>query len=137
MKNNKERPRKMIIETPVENPPAVIGTVEIPEYARPYCDTWGNIKTEPVKSLEESHGPHFAKIFIYRAGPGFYFEYQLRIKKLITQKKANIGDVPLKTEEEALRAARDELLSLASEKKLRRIFTTFDKIRYNQPELFN
>jgi hypothetical protein len=126
----------MIIETPVENPPPVIGTVEIPEYARPYCDLWGNIKKEPVKTIEESHGADFIKINIFRADPGFFYGYQFKIKKLILQKEANITDIPFDTEEKARRGIRDELLSIVTEKKLLDTFAALDLICYNQPELF-
>jgi|LSPZ01.1.fsa_nt_gi hypothetical protein len=126
----------MIVESPVENSPPVIESAKIPEYARPWCDTWGNIKKEPLKTIEENHGPDFVKIFVYQAGPGFYFGYQLKLKKLILQKQANIRDVPFESDEKARRAARDELLSLADEKKIIREFVMFDKICYNQPELF-
>ncbi len=126
----------MIVEIPVENPPPVIETVKIPEYARPWCDKWGNIKKEPGKTIEENHGPNFIKVFIYRAGEGFYFGYQLKIKKLILQKQANIRDIPHETEEKARLAAREELIRLTSEKKIKEVFITFDKICYNQPELF-
>ncbi len=126
----------MIVESPVENSPSVIESAKIPEYARPWCDTWGNIKKEPLKTIEENHGPDFVKIFVYQAGPGFYFGYQLKLKKLILQKQANIRDVPFESDEKARRAARDELLSLADEKKIIREFVMFDKICYNQPELF-
>jgi hypothetical protein len=126
----------MIVETPVENSPPVIETIEIPEYARPFCDSWGNIKKEPVKTIEQTQGRDFIKINIFRADPGFFYGYQFKIKKLILQKEANINDVPFETEEKARRAARNELLSLVSEKKLLQTFISFDKVCYNQPELF-
>jgi hypothetical protein len=125
-----------LIETPVENAPPVIGVVNIPEYARSYCDIWGNIKKKPVKILEETQGPNFVKVFIFCTEQGFFYGYQLKLDKLILQKKANINDVPLQTEREALNTARNELIAAATEKKLLRVFITFDTICYNQPELF-
>jgi hypothetical protein len=126
----------MIVETPVENAPAVTGAIKIPEYARPYCDSWGNIKKKPVKTIEQNKGGDFIKIYIFQAGPCFFYEYQFKIKKLILQKNANINDVPFETEEKARIAARNELLSLVSEKKRQETFSSFDLICYNQPELF-
>jgi hypothetical protein len=126
----------MIVETPVENAPAVTGAIEIPEYAWLYCDSWGNIKKEPVKTIEQNKGNDFIKICIFLAEPGFFYGYQFKIKKPILQKNANINDVPFETEEKARIAARNELLSLVSEKKLKETFASFDLICYNQPELF-
>jgi hypothetical protein len=126
----------MIIETPVENTASIIRTIEIPEYARSYCDLWGNIKKNPVKTIEESHGADFIRINIFQADPGFFYGYQFKIKKLILQKEANITDIPFESEEKARRGARNELLSIITEKKLLQTFINFDKICYNQPELF-
>ena len=125
----------MIVETPVENPPPVIG-LQIPEYARPYCDTWGNFKIEPVKTIEESHGLNFIKVMIYMVNHGYYYGYQLKINKIILQKQANIKDQPEETENSARLAARNELQNIVTEKKINDIFIMFDKICYNQPELF-
>jgi hypothetical protein len=125
-----------LIETPVENAPPVIGAVNIPEYARSYCDIWGNIQKEPVKILEEAHGPNFVKVFIFYTEQGFFYGYQIKLEKLILQKKANINDIPLQAEREALNTARNELIAVTTEKRLLKVFTTFDTICYNQPELF-
>jgi hypothetical protein len=125
-----------LIETPAENAPPVIGAVNIPEYARPYCDIWGNIQKEPVKVLEETHDPNFVKVFIFCTEQGFFYGYQLKFDKLVLQKKANINDVPLQSEKEALNTARSELIAATTEKKLLKVFITFDTICYNQPELF-
>jgi hypothetical protein len=126
----------MTLETPVENAAPVIEAVEIPEYARPYCDSWGNIKKEPVKVLEEHHDKDFIKILIYQTETGFFFGYQLKLKKLILQKQANIKDIPLEGEAVAVKAARKELTAIASENRLIKTFITFSTICYNQPELF-
>jgi hypothetical protein len=126
----------MIIETPIEKAPPVIGAVKIPEYARPFCDTWGNIKKEPVRTIEESHGPNFIKVFIFNAGVGYFYGYQLKLNKVVLQKQANITDTPQETEDKAQRAAQDDLMAAVSEKRLRKVFISFDKICYNQPELF-
>ncbi len=33
----------MYIETPIEDLPPISDKLEIPEYAKPFCDNWGNI----------------------------------------------------------------------------------------------
>jgi len=126
------------VEIPVENPPPVIEKADIPEFARPFCDKWGNIKKTPEKMIEENHGMDFIKIFIYKAGPGFYFSFQLKLRKLIFQKEANIKDNSHDSIEAARRAARDAIVSVVQNysKNLIETFITFDKICYNQPELF-
>ena len=126
----------MIIETPIENAPPVIDPVEIPEYARSYCDSWGNLRLNPLKTLDQCRGGDFIQITVYKADTGFYYGFKLKLKRLVYQKMANIRDTPHETEGKALRAAQEELLTLVSEKKLAKTFLLFDKIRYNQPELF-
>jgi hypothetical protein len=127
----------MVVETPaeIENAPLVFNAVSIPEAARQLCDIWGNF-INPVKIIEQNHGNNFIKIFIYGFESRFYFGYQLKLEKLIREKKANVSDVFYDTEEKARKAARNELTSLTTETKLRKVFIEFDKICYNQPELF-
>jgi hypothetical protein len=128
----------METETLAENEvsPAVIETVTIPEAARPFCDAWGNFLKEPLKTIEENHDGNFINVFIYEHEKLFYFGYQLKLGKIIRQKKAAIFDRPLETIDTARRAAQDELKSFVSERKLKKVFIYFDKICYNQPELF-
>jgi hypothetical protein len=114
----------------------VIDAIKIPEYAREYCDSWGNLRLEPLTTLDQSRNGDFIQITVYEAAMGYFYGYQLKLKKKIHQKKANIKDTPHETEEKARRAARDELLSFVSEKKLMKTFIMFDKICYDQPELF-
>jgi hypothetical protein len=127
----------MVVETPaeIESTPLVFNAVSIPESAWQLCDIWGNF-TNPLKTIEQNHGNNFIKIFIYGFKERFYFGYQLKLKKLIREKKANVSDVFYNTEEKARIAAKDELTGLATETKLRKVFIMFDKICYNQPELF-
>jgi hypothetical protein len=127
-----------MIETLIENPPPVVDAVIIPEYARPYCDKWGNIKTDPLTIIEESRGTDFVKIYFFKIESSFFYSYQLKIKTVILQKVANINDVPEETEKKARRAARDELTEIMKKqsKNLLKIFLNFDRIYYNQPELF-
>jgi hypothetical protein len=128
----------MMIETLIENPPTVVNSEPIPAFARDYVDIWGNIKKTPVKAIEQARGPDFIRIYIYRADPGFYYGFQLKLKKLILQKEANIKDEPCKTEDEARQAARRTIVAFVGSysKKLVDLYLTFDKICYNQPELF-
>ncbi len=88
--------------------------------------------------FEESHGADFVNVHIFQLESGFYFGYQLKIKTLILQKNANIKDVPAETEQAARSAVRKELFSIISKqsKKLLETFLSFDRICYNQPELF-
>jgi hypothetical protein len=127
----------MVVETPaeIENAPLVFNAVSIPEAARRLCDIWGNF-INPLKTIEQGHGNNFIKVFIYGFEERFYFGYQLKIEKLIREKKANVSDVFYDTEEKARIAARNELSGLTTETKLRKAFITFDKTCYNQPELF-
>jgi hypothetical protein len=124
-------------ETPVEieNAAPIFNPVSIPEAARPLCDTWGNFKN-PLKAIEENHGLNFIKIFIYGYDTRFYYGYQLKLDKMIREKKANITERGENTEERARKAARNELINLTTETKLRKMFICFDRICYNQPELF-
>ena len=129
----------MTIETPVENPPPVIDAVELPEYARAFCDKWGNMRKTPLKTVEQCKGGDFIKICVYDAPTGFYCAFQVKLRRLIYQKEANIiKDAPEKTPEAALFSARRELVSIVNNysKKLVELYLTFDKICYNQPELF-
>jgi hypothetical protein len=129
----------MIIETPHGNLDIIDSAgVEIPEQMRPYCDTWGNLKIDPVDTMEESHSSNFIKVFIYKVDENFYFGYQLRLNRLIMQKQANIFDPPEKTGNAARRAAREKLHDIVGKhsKKTLEAFLLFDTICYNQPELF-
>jgi hypothetical protein len=127
----------MVVETPAEidNAPLVFNAVSIPESARPLCDIWGNF-INPLKTIEQNNGNNFIKIFIYAYEGCFYFGYQLKLKKLIREKRANISDIPIDTEEKARKAAKNELTNIVTEEKLQKVFISFDKICYNQPELF-
>ena len=126
----------MIVEIPIEHPARVIPSLNIPESARAYCDIWGNIKKEPIEVIEENHGPNFIRVLIFAVNDRFFYGYQLKLSKIILQKQANINDKPEETKNNAKLAARDELINVAKEKNINDIFIMFDKICYNQPELF-
>jgi hypothetical protein len=135
-----------MLETPVENPLPVINAVELPEYARAFCDKWGNMRKTPLKTVEQCKAGDFVKICLYDAPTGlcdapvgFYYAFQVKLRRLVYQKEANvIKDTPEKSLEAALIAARRELVSIVNNysKKLVELYLTFDKICYNQPELF-
>jgi hypothetical protein len=127
----------MVVETPaeIENAPIVFNAVSIPKIARQLCDTWGNF-INPLRTIEQNHGKNFIKVFIYGFESRFYFGYQFKLEKLIREKRANISDVFYNTEENARKAARSEMTGLVTETKLKKLFVMFDKICYNQPELF-
>jgi hypothetical protein len=126
----------MILETPVDEAPPVISTVNIPEPLRAYCNKWGNLTVNPIKVIEENHGHNFIKVLIYAVDGKYYYGYNLKLSKVILQKQAKIQDSPLGTDTAAWDTARSELLQLASARKLKETFELFDKIIYNQPELF-
>jgi hypothetical protein len=100
-------------------------------------DQWGNLRLEADKVLEENHGKNFIKIFIYKYNNQFFYSFQVKIEKLIRQKKANINDPPLRSTEEARAAAREQIIGICKTgHAIKRAFNDFTVIRYNQPELF-
>ena len=131
--------KNTMLETLAETLPPVLEIYSIPEYARNYTDKWGNIKKPPEKTIEQCKAGDFIKIFIYSAEPGFYYGFQVKLRKLVKQKEANIiNDSVQKTADAALYSARRELVSIVNNysKKLVKTFLTFDRICYNQIELF-
>ena len=101
-------------------------------------DSWGNLKAEPVKIIEENHGDNFIKIFLYEYSGSFFFGFQLKIEKVIRQKKANVADLPLKGPDAARTAAREMIVEICRKNNaIKRLFADFTVIRYNQPELFS
>ena len=129
----------MLVETPVENPPPVIDTINIPDYARSYCDKWGNIKQEPLKTIQQKSGGDFINVFIYKTEKGFFYGFQLKLRKLVLFKNANVvKDTPAETEEKAREAARLSIVESVGmySKNMLKHFMFFDKICYNQLDLF-
>ena len=126
-----EAPPPLGIFGPVVEPP--------PESPAPQFDQWGNIKMNPAKIIEESHGENFIKIMLYHdpRGRGWFFGFQLKIEKVIRQKLANITDPPHKGPDTARLAARDMIIDICRKNHgIKRLFADFTVIRYNQPELF-
>jgi len=126
-------------------PPLGINNISMPESE--YYDQWGNLKGPPVKIIDECHGDNFIKIFLYNytsistithnRGADYYFGFQIKLEKLVRQKKANIADRPLRGVEEARQAAQNMIIDLCKRNHaIKRLFADFTVIRYNQPELF-
>jgi hypothetical protein len=108
-----------------------------PEAENGNCDTWGNIRLAPVKTIEEANGKNFVKIFIYEYRGGYFFGFQIKIEKVVRQRAANVNDLPLKTLEAARGAARGMIVQICKENHvIKRLYTDFTVIGYNQPELF-
>jgi hypothetical protein len=100
-------------------------------------DAWGNFRLQAEKVIEENHGQNFIKILIYQYNKQYFYGFQIKIEKLIRQKKANIGDPPLGSVEAARAAAREQIIELCKMgHAIKKAFNDFTVIRYNQPELF-
>jgi hypothetical protein len=123
---------------PGEPPPDTgLFTASPPEAENGDCDAWGNIRLDPVKTIEEAHGGNFVKIFIYEYRGAYFFGFQIKIEKVIRQKRANVQDLPLKALEAARKAARGMIIRICKENHvIKRLYTDFAVIGYNQPELF-
>lgn len=101
------------------------------------CDIWGNLRIDPVRIIEERHGEDHIKISIYRYADTFIYGYELKVGSMIRQKLANIEDTGYKNSEVAGIYAGREIETLCNtNKNVKKLFTDFIKIRYNQPELF-
>lgn len=101
------------------------------------CDAWGNIRTEPIKTIEETHEDNFVKVFIYEIGGVFYFGYQLKVGKTISQKAANINDDAFDTQELArIYGCAEVEIACNSNKNTRKLFADFKRVKDAQPELF-
>jgi hypothetical protein len=113
-------------------PPAMIGQ------SRPdTLDQWGNLRLQAEKVIEETHGQNFIKILIYKYNEQYFYGFQIKIEKLVRQKKANIGDPPLQSTEAARAAAREQIIGICKAgHAIKKAFNDFTVIRYNQPELF-
>jgi len=112
-----------------------------------FSDQWGNLKGTPLKVIEEKHGENSVKIFIYEyrsintvangRPADYYFGFQLKIDRLIRQKRANIADRPMRGVDEARSAAQKMIIDICKKNKVvKKTFAEFTSIRYNQPELF-
>jgi hypothetical protein len=123
----------------LEGPPPDTGlfVATPPEAGAGDCDTWGNIRLEPVKTVNETHGENCVHIFVYQLGGAFYFGFQIKIDRVVRQKRANIKDIPHATAEGARAAARNMIIGICKENHaIKKLFADFTVIRYDQPELF-
>jgi hypothetical protein len=113
-------------------PPGMIGQ------SRPGgLDQWGNLRLQAEKVIEENHGRNFIKIFIYKYNNQNFYGFQVKIEKLIRQKKANVNDPPLRSTEDARAAAREQIIGICKTgHAIKRAFNDFTVICYNQPESF-
>jgi hypothetical protein len=100
-------------------------------------DQWGNLRLQAEKIIEENHGQNFIKIFIYKYNGRFFYGFQIRIEKLVRQKRANINDPPMQSTEAAGEAARKQIIGICKTgHAIKKLFNDFTVIQYNQPELF-
>jgi hypothetical protein len=100
-------------------------------------DTWGNLRGEPYKLIEETHRENTVKVFIYRADMLFYYGYQLKVGTLLRQRAANIGAPAYKTEGAAREAAGKEIKIICDgNKNSKKYFEDFTQIRYSEYDLF-
>jgi hypothetical protein len=100
-------------------------------------DTWGNLRGDPHKLIEETHGEHMIKVFIYQVDMRYYYGYQLKVGTLLRQRVANIGAAAYKTEGAAWEAAGKEIeIICAGNKNSKKYFEEFTQIRYTDYDLF-
>jgi hypothetical protein len=100
-------------------------------------NTWGNLRGDPVRIIEEAHGDNFVKVFIYQSGDLYAYGFQLKVGTVIRQRAANIGGAVFKTEGAAREAAGKEVEAIcATNKNSKKYFTEFTKIMYIGYDLF-
>jgi hypothetical protein len=80
------------------------------------CDSWGNIKTPPIKACEETHGENFIKIFVYSYSGGYLYGCQAKVEKMVRQRRPNIGQTPLQSVETVYYTARRDILDICRKK---------------------
>lgn len=100
-------------------------------------DIWGNLHASPTLAIEERHDGNFIRIQIYETGGVFLFGYQLKLGGVVKQKAPNTADAAFETADAARTAARKEIQLIGNaNRSVRKIFAGFNKIRYNEQELF-
>jgi hypothetical protein len=103
----------------------------------PMHDRWGNLRVAPVKTIEETHDGNFVRVFIHQNDDRVFYWYQIKIGNMIKQKAANIKDTAYDSIEAArVNACRTIQNICAANRNARKLIADFDKIRYNQPTLF-
>jgi len=100
-------------------------------------DRWGNFRIAPEKTIEEIHDGNFVRVFFYQDDNKYFFGYQIKIEKMIKQKVANKNDKSYDSIEAArVNACRTIQNICTANRGARKLISNFDKIRYNQPTLF-
>jgi hypothetical protein len=100
-------------------------------------DTWGNLRGDPYKVIEEAQGGNTIKVMIYQAGGAYCYGFQLKVGTLIRQRAANIEGAVYKTEGAAREAAGREIEAVCGgNKNSKKFFGDFTKIRYTEYDLF-
>jgi len=100
-------------------------------------DTWGNLRGDPCRVIEEAHDENAVKVLIYRVDNAFCYGYQLKMGTLIRQKAANIGGAIHKSEAAAREEAGNEIAAICeTNKNSKKFFADFTKICYHQYDLF-
>ena len=101
-------------------------------------NTWGNLRGDPALVIDEAHDSNFVKISIYNVDGLFAYGFQLKMGTIIRQKTANIGGAIYKSEGAAREAAGKEVEAIcATNKNSKKYFAEFQKIRYNDYDLFS
>jgi hypothetical protein len=100
-------------------------------------DTWGNLRGDPHKLIEETRGENMIRVFVYKVDTHFYYGYQLKVGTLLRQRVANIGAAAYKTEGAAREAAGKEIKIICDgNKNSKKYFEEFTQIRYTEYDLF-
>jgi hypothetical protein len=101
-------------------------------------NTWGNLRGDPVRIIEEAHGDNFVKVSIYQSGVSFAYGFQLKMGTVIRQRAANISGAVFKSEGSAREAAGKEVEAIcATNKNSKKYFAEFSKIMYTDYDLFS
>jgi hypothetical protein len=101
-------------------------------------DTWGNLRGDPIKVIDEARENNFVKISIFKVGELYAYGFQLRVGTVIRQRAANIGGAIYDSEGAAREAAGNEVEAIcATNKNSKKYFADFQKIRYNNYDLFS
>jgi hypothetical protein len=100
-------------------------------------DTWGNLRGDPKKVIEETQGDNTIKVMIYQVESVYCYGYQLKVGTLIRQKAANISAAIYKSEGAAREAAGKEIKIICDgNKNSKKYFKEFTQIRYTEYDLF-
>ncbi|MDR0835263.1 MAG: hypothetical protein LBN11_01610 [Tannerella sp.] len=100
-------------------------------------DAWGNLRTNPVKLIEEVHDGNFIRVQIFENNGSFLYGYQLKLGGVIKQKMANVNDLSFKNIDDARLSACSEIKEIGTaNRSIRKLFIDFIKVQCNQPELF-